>query len=254
MNLIIDVLKELQFSIKDVFCVEHDFSNNIAKKIEVIFLASNENGSQAYLVIDCDNDQLKDFAKGTIVKDIASEFRKNDCHKAEMDRNTSLLLACKYIEDDVDDASKVMIEDDPYYFKKYVFTYTEKDMNKVNKWLQIKTGNRSTVSAIQDYVTNIKYYNSYVESNFTLPIYKVFYELITKIHCFPLKISETKGVKSVDSFLKQTIKSSKRSPTKTEIDLKAIERFLQLDVNFKEADDICMKWDIATKKGNGKTQ
>lgn len=254
MDLIIDVLKELQFSIKDVFCVEYDFSNNKAQRIEVVFLVSNENDSQAFLVVGCDNDQLKEFAKGTFVEKIASEFRKNTFHKAEMDRNTSLIVACKYKEDDIDDTSKVIIEDDPYYFKKYVFSYTDKDMNKANKWLQNKKGNRTTISAIQDYITNVRYYNSYVESSFSKPIYKVFSELVTKLHCFPMKVSETKRVKSVDSYLKQTLKSSKKSPSKPEISLKAIEKFLQLDINYEDADDVCMKWDLATKKGNGKTQ
>ena len=83
-------------------------------------MISAENDSQVFLVIECDDSQLADYVDGKIIKEIAVNFRKNEHHRAEMDRNTTLLLVCKHDIDTIDSSSKVKIEDDPYYFKKYV--------------------------------------------------------------------------------------------------------------------------------------
>ena len=105
-----------------------------------------------------------------------------------MDRNTSLLIVSKHLaNEEIDTSSKVKIEDDPYYFKKYVFSYDDIGLENANNWVSENIQNKTTVSVIQDYITNTEQFAKYKENNINEPIYTFFIELVTKLHCFPMK-------------------------------------------------------------------
>ena len=126
MKIILDVFNELHFVLTDEFLVEYAINENNSMVVNVNVLISSENDSQVFLMIDCENAQLKNIVDGMLIKEMAFQFRKKEYHRAEMDRNTALLIVSKHSTDeDVDFSSKVKIEDDPYYFKKYVFSYDE---------------------------------------------------------------------------------------------------------------------------------
>ena len=132
MDIIIQVLKELLFTYKEVFWVECDIDNRKNIVVNVKVMISEENASQVFLLIECDNSQLADYVDGEIIKEIAVKFRRNEYHRAEMDRNTTLILVCKNVKDTIELSSKIKIEDDPYYFKKYVFSYIKFTSSKAH--------------------------------------------------------------------------------------------------------------------------
>lgn len=244
MNIILDVFKELHFNLKDEFIVEYEINENKSIVVNVNVLISSENDSQAFLLVNCDNFLLKNIVDGLLIRKLALQFRKKEYHRAEMDRNTSLLIVSKHLaNEDIDTSSKVKIEDDPYYFKKYVFSYDDIGLENANNWISKNIQKSTIVSLIQEYITNTEQFAKYKENNINEPIYTFFIELVTKLHCFPMKTAETKNIKSIDSFLiKQLSELRKKKRNPIDIDLRGIEAFVNMDIDFGNIDDVCTKW------------
>lgn len=245
MEIILKVLESLHFIISDTFEVECVIDDQRSVSLDVKMLISNENESQVYLVIACENSQLIDYVDGKIIKEIAQKFRKNDLHTAEMDRNTSLLLVCKHAIDTIDTSSKVKIEDDPYYFKKYVFSYDDVGLANASSWLEENKEKGSIVSLIQEYITNTKQFAKYKDNHKNEVIYTFFMELVTKLHCFPMKTVEAKNIKTVNDYLENELDELRnKSKQPIDIDLKKMEAFIESGVDYENADDICQKWNL----------
>ena len=246
MDIILEVFKELHFILTDKFLVEYNTNENNTMKVDVNVLISSENDSQVFLIIDCGNEQLKNIVDGMLIKEIALQFRKKEYHRAEMDRNTSLLILSKHLADEhIDTSSKVKIEDDPYYFKKYVFSYDEIGLENSSNWLDKNAEYGTMVSLIQDYITDTGQFAKYKENNTNEPVYTFFIELVTKLHCFPMKTAETKNITTIASFLENELdilKTKQRKPI--EINQRAIEEFIDMDIDYGKVNDVCEKWSL----------
>ena len=119
MNLIFEVFKELNYVFADEFVVEYKIDKSNIMQVTVNVLILKENDSQVFLLVNCDNRALQVYVEGSLIKEIAFQFRKKEYHRAEMDRNTSLLIISKQdVDEALDTSSKVKKEDDHYYFKK----------------------------------------------------------------------------------------------------------------------------------------
>lgn len=244
MNIVFNVFRELNYVLKDEFIVEHKIDDNSVMEITVNALISKENDSQVFLVANCDNKLLKFVVEGNLVKDIALRFRKKEYHRAEMDKNTSLLLISKYdADEEVDTSSKVKIEDDPYYFKKYVFSYTDVGLENATAWINEKKGKDTLVTLIQGYITDTERFARYKENCVNEPIYTYFIELVTKIHCFPMQIVETKNINSTNYFLNQEIdKVRTRSRKPVNIDKIKIIEFVEKEIDYSDIESVCNCW------------
>lgn len=243
MDIIIQVLKELLFTYKEVFWVECDIDNRKNIVVNVKVMISEENASQVFLLIECDNSQLADYVDGEIIKEIAVKFRRNEYHRAEMDRNTTLILVCKNVKDTIDLSSKIKIEDDPYYFKKYVFSYDEAGAESAKIWLEENIKRGSVISLIQEYISDTGRFARYKEKNQKEVTYTFFMELVTKVHCFPMKAGNTKNIRSVNEFLYDEIKALRNKNRKPiNIDLEIMKSFVESDIDFDSVDEVCSKW------------
>ena len=243
MEIIIKVLTELLFTARDEFSVECIIEPQKIVLINVKIMVSEENDSQVFLVIECDDSQLVDYVDGKIVKEIAVKFRKNEYHRAEMDRNTTLLLVSKHEIGTIDLSSKVKIEDDPYYFKKYVFSYDEVGFENAKRWLQENSQRESVISLIQEYITDTEHFAKYKENHQNEATYTFFMELVTKLHCFPMKTAESKRIKSVDDYLDdelQMLRSKSKKPII--IDKDKIDSLVESDIDFDNVDEVFSKW------------
>ena len=252
MNIILDVFKELCFVLKDEFIIEYAINDNNYMSVTVNALISSENDSQVFLLVNCENALLKNLVDGQLIKEMALKFRKKEYHRAEMDRNTSLLIVSKRLaNEEIDTSSKVKIEDDPYYFKKYVFSYDDVGLENANNWVNENVQNKTTVSVIQDYITNTEKFAKYKENNINEPIYSFFIELVTKLHCFPMKIAEEKNIKSIDSFLTSQLaelRTKKKNPIN--IDQNGIEEFIDMDIDYGNIGEVCAKWNEIFDSGS----
>ena len=86
MDIILDVFKELHFILTDEFLVEYVINENNSMVVNVNVLISSENDSQVFLMIDCENAQLKNIVDGMLIKEMALRFRKKEYHSGPMSR------------------------------------------------------------------------------------------------------------------------------------------------------------------------
>lgn len=253
MDIILKVLQELSFVLEDVFKVEFVIDDGNEIGFDVNVMISSENVSQAFLLVNCENAVLHNFVDGELTKEIAVQFRKKEYHKAEMDRNTSLIFLCKCSgNDNVDVYSKVKIEDDPYYFKKYVLSYDEIGLQEAKDLLNQSQEN-NVVNIIQEYVTKTDKYAKYKKNSNSEPAYAFFVELVTKLHCFPMKTVDDNNIISINDLLKDQLDALK-SREKNPIDIKntVIEAFVAEEIDFENAIDVCTKWNTLLKEDEEK--
>lgn len=244
MNIVFEVFKELNYVLVDEFVVAHKKDDNNTMQVTINTLISKENDSQVFLVVNCSNGLLESFVEGSLVKEIALKFRKREYHRAEMDKNISLLIISKHdAGEGIDTSSKVKIEDDPYYFKKYVFSYDEVGLENATAWIKENNSKGTLVTLIQGYITDTGRFARYKENCINEPIYSYFIELVTKIHCFPMKIVETKNINSIDYFLNQEInKVRTRSRKPVNIDQIKIVEFVEKDIDYSDIEKVCNLW------------
>lgn len=96
---------------------------------------------------------------------------------------------------------------------------------------------------IQEYITDTGKFARYKENCVNEPIYSYFMELVTKIHCFPMKTVETKDINSINYFLNQEIdKVRTRSRKPIDIDQIKIAEFFKKNIDYSDAEEVCNCW------------
>jgi hypothetical protein len=242
MKIIYDVLEELLYFANEEFEVTYKYADE-NKNVLVYPFISKENASQVFLVLELKDENLKDVVDGTLVKEVAIQFRKKKYHRAEMDRNTTLLIMSEYRNDgEISKGEKVKIEDDPYYFKKYVFSYNEIGRKNAEMWIEKDGIENKLVERIQNYITDTKNFGRYKANNQNDPIYAYFIELITKIPSFPMKKVEAIGLKTIEQYLDEEIDILMNSKKPVEINKQVIEKFMHVNLDELNVENICNEW------------
>ena len=246
MNILFELLNELKYQTKESFTFVST-SDEDKISIAVTPFVSVEYPCQTYLVIDIEN-QILNKIDNNYLKALALSFRKADFHESDMDKNTTLVItSARPDTEPLNSDAKVKIEDDPYYFKKYVFSYTSASQRLATSFLEHKktesASKFSYVNEILDYLMNAEKFSEYKDKKDELSTYSYFVELATKIPAFPLNIKNSDEIKSVSEFLTEQL-------NETEIDTELLDLFVFSDIDFKEdsIESILAKYDELTIK------
>lgn len=157
--------------------------------------------SHIFIVLQILESQLvaQDNHKDLVIE-IANYFRENDIYVPDMDKNTSLIYCVKRdINSDKLDELKVKIEDDPFYFKKYVFAYSEAQADEFKKLC--KQHGQSTSELIQTYILDTENFNKFKKNGDNEKIYKLVSELLIKIPIIPISFETNGEIKSVSEYM-----------------------------------------------------
>ena len=137
MNILYELLNELKYQTKESFTFDVTLDDNKTSIIVTPFV-SVEYPCQTYLVIEAENQALSKV-NNDYLKALALAFRKADFHESDMDKNTTLVItSARPDTESLNSDAKVKIEDDPYYFKKYVFSYTSASERLATSFLEHK--------------------------------------------------------------------------------------------------------------------
>lgn len=247
MNVINNLMAELGFNAFDSFTTNYDKS----KEITVFPFIADEYKSQVYLVVLCDNNNLDDVVNTNFVQAIAKAFRKQAYHTGEMDRNTSLLILSPHrVDETINTSAKVKIEDDPYYFKKYVLSYDALAKNKADAWLTQNMIDSSLVTTIQEYIGDVSKFKDFKEKPKNEIVYSYLIEVVTKIPLFPMRIVDQKEIHSVDYYLNEELNRLRTKKSKPiDINTDKIERLLEEDSKSLELDELLSVYFDDVKEG-----
>ena len=151
----INVIKEIMFdcAYENVVQTEITFEEKV---YNLNIFKHREVESQIFIVLQILESQLvaQDNYKDLVIE-IANYFRENDIYVPDMDKNTSLIYCVKRdIKSNKLDELKVKIEDDPFYFKKYVFAYSEAQSDEFKKLRNFETNGE--IKSVSEYMLDIK--------------------------------------------------------------------------------------------------
>jgi hypothetical protein len=247
MTILNDILTECSYTAANPFRFTYSRAGEM-KSCEAAAYLSLLDRNQVYLLVCVDPLELPELLSGNFMANLAKTFRKQPFHESPMDRNTSLLLICCHSADALPDhESKVRLEDDPYYFKKYVFSYTSASERLATSFLEHKktecANEFSYVNEVLDYLMNAEEFGKYKDTKDELSTYSYFVELATKIPAFPLNIRNSEQIKSVSEFLSEQLDG--KDVNTEHLDFLA---FSGLDFNEASVESILAKYDEITTK------
>ena len=196
----INVIKEIMFdcAYENVVQTEITFEEKV---YNLNIFKHREVESQIFIVLQILESQLvaQDNYKDLVIE-IANYFRENDIYVPDMDKNTSLIYCVKRdINSDKLDELKVKIEDDPFYFKKYVFVYNDAQADEFKK-LCMQYGQTAS-KLLQTYILDSENFNKFNKNGDNEKIYKLVSELFIKIPIIPINFESRGEIKSVSDYM-----------------------------------------------------
>lgn len=229
MNILFEILNELNFQSKEPFT----FKVNDDEFVAYPFVSLNY-PSQVFLVVELNYSRLNLVRNSNFMPNLTTEFCSRDFHKGEMDKNISLVIKSMGTDEELSDTSeKIKIEDDPYYFKKYVFACNEQTEKKAVEYFEHKksaaTGRFSFITEVQEYLLKTDMFDKYKINPKNEEVFSYMVELATKLSLIPLKVTCANQIETVESYFNEYIKD-KELP----VNVKAVEDFLFSDVKVNE--------------------
>jgi hypothetical protein len=176
---------------------------------ELTMFKSEELESQVFLILSILESQLlNDKINEDLIINVANGFRNSEMYESDMDKNTSLVYC---VETDINSSllekKKVEIEDDPYYFKKYVFSYSNADSEKFEQLC--KQFGKRPLDFIQSYILNTDNFSAFKKNYKKETAYKMISDLVIKLPMIPLSFKEYKEIKTVAEYMEEIKKCSK---------------------------------------------
>lgn len=192
------ILSESGFSMGEIFNIEIN-----QQKYELQSLVSEQNSSQVFLLMSIVESKLLEINLLDSLPDIATVFKETKLYEAEMEKNTSLVI-CVNRDIDSEKLTKeaIAIEDNPYYFKKYLFTYHSDD-NKKFEQLKKEYECNQNVEFIQKYVINSKNFETFKENPVNNDTYKLISDLLVKIPVISIGFSNDETLCTVETFFEK---------------------------------------------------
>lgn len=194
-NIIYSILSELKFATREPFSFQHEETD-----FKIMPFFSGMDRSQVFLIFYLLESQLLQMDFLEVLPNIAEVFRKVDEYESDMQKNTSLVLC---VERDINSERlvqmQIAIEDDPYYFKKYVFSYLNDDPQRFVK-LKEEYKLQSNIEFIQTYVLNAEHFHSFRDNVDNDSFYRLVSDLLIKIPIMPIEFNTTEGLRTVESY------------------------------------------------------
>lgn len=209
MDILCQVLDELKYEKKDCFTFET--GSRAVGTEEVTPYVSIANKSQVYLLLKIETNSLSQIGS-RFFPSLAAAFRRQKFHEGEMDKNTTVIALC---EDTGPLSSnfkyKILLEDDPYYFKKNIFSYTAEGKRAAEAYIQERANQSSDlvsiIDTIKDYLMDPQRFDAFKRSGDAA--YRYFAEVAAKISVMPIHIPSVSQVQTINDYIDQELKIDK---------------------------------------------
>ena len=262
MKMIQDLLTECGYSEQQTFSFTYH-GEKLKWEHGVIPFVSKAGSREGYLLVSVKARELPELLKSDFLSEITRELGHQEFYSTDMDRNITLLLLCERAKDEqIDHDAKVRIEDDPYYFKKYVFVYTEKEETAAQAYAENREG--TLADMVRGYLINTGRFAEYKkqaaeerkrenekpaksrkkakaeeepelgEKDREYLAYKFFVELATKVTVLPIHPEGNMPIRSVEDYWQEELR---KTPV---TNLAAVESILEMDAD--DLDEVLAKW------------
>lgn len=203
-HIINNILCELNFSPAEQFVVQ---KNETHFNLMPFFL--KDDSSQVYLILPLLESQLLELNFSEILPYIAESFHKTNGYKSDMEKNTALVFCIKRdVNSEYLEQLQIDIEDDPYYFKKYVFGYFPDEPQKFEQ-LKKEYAVSSYVEFIHTYILNRDNFQKFKSNALNEKMYRLISDLLVKIPVMPIEVRKSDELRTVASYFEAEEISSK---------------------------------------------
>lgn len=232
MKILCDVLKACGYREEATFSFAWKHADQ-EKSQQVRSFVAEQYPDDVYLLTEILPGELVCMCNNRFLPALASAFRKQAFHNSSMDRNTTLLLSCLCAEEErIDHAAKVQIEDDPYYFKKYVFAYSKEEQTAALEYIA-QQQEEKLPEIIRGCLLDTKRFASYKKDAAGQQVYAFFAELAAKVTVLLIRPDHDHAIITVQSLWQEQLRNA------PEINLDALERVLELDA---EPEEMLARW------------
>jgi len=204
-GIITTILCENDFILGQAFTIEA-----YEQPFEIQSLISRQNPSQVFLLFPILESKLLEINLLDTLPNVAASFKETRQYEPEMEKNSSLIVC---VNRDVDSIKLVKdaitIEDNPYYFKKYLFAYHNNDAKSFEQ-LKKEYNCEHNTEFIQKYVINSTNFTAFKDNPSNAETYRMISDLLVKIPVISIEFSKTEKILSVpDFFQNEEIKNRK---------------------------------------------
>lgn len=268
MKMLQNLLTECGYSEQKIFSFTYQ-GESLKWEHSVTPFVSAKGACEGYLLVSIGGRELPNLLKSDFLSRITQELGLQEFYSTDMDRNITLLLLCKRAKDErIDHDAKVRIEDDPYYFKKYVFTYTEQEEAAAQAYAETREG--TLADMVRGYLMDTGRFAMYKEQaaeerkkeNEKKPAkgrkkakadeepelgekdrgylaYKFFVELATKVTVMPIHPRSNMPIRSVEDYWQEELREAPVAA------LDIVKDILEMDSD--DLDNVLEKWDELNK-------
>ncbi|SDD72728.1 ABC-three component system middle component 1 [Sporomusa acidovorans] len=234
--------------IKTILC-ENDFIFGQAftieayeQSFEIQSLISRQNPSQVFLLFPILESKLLEINLLDTLPNIAASFKETTQYEPEMEKNTSLVIC---VNRDVDSIKLVReaiaIEDNPYYFKKYLFAYHNSDAKSFEQ-LKKEYNCENNTEFIQKYVINSTNFTAFKDNPANAETYKMVSDLLVKLPVISIAFSKTEKILSVQDFFQEEEIQNRKEKLDRVIDIVNADSKIS---NEQLAEQLMQLWDEA---------
>lgn len=222
MRIVHDVLKACGYGMKEAFSFTYLW-NDVEYCRQVSPFVSEQYPDDVYLLVSIQPAELLHTLDNSFMSALAISFRKQMFHRSAMDRNTTLLLSCLCnTGEQINHDLRVQLEDDPYYFKKYVFAYTAADEAAAEQYVAENSREDETlIDTIRDCLLNTTMFAAYKGKDPAQRAYVYFAELMTKVTVLPIRPDSCGSIESVEKIWLNELQKTQM------INLEALEKVLE---------------------------
>lgn len=240
MRMVHDVLKDCGYGMKETFCFTYRWNDTEYRRQACPFV-SEQYPDDVYLLVSIQPAELAHTLDNGFMSALAISFRKQVFHRSAMDRNTTLVLSCLLnAGEPIDHNLRVRLEDDPYYFKKYVFAYTSEDEAAAVQYVEENRRDEGTlIETIRDCLLNTVLFAAYKGNDPAQKAYGYFVELATKLTVLPIRPNSDNSIETVEEIWHKELQRT------SEINLEALENVLEWDAD--KLDEMLDRWGELTK-------
>lgn len=187
-------------SVLNKYKPSENIDNKVNINIDNIAFMKNMDYKQYYFLVELDINEANNLVRlsdSLIFNLYKIMCLDEDNYEKEMDKNTSILIILN--EDKIKDKELMekfinQWEEDPYYFRKYIFTYTDKDFILLKENLDESYG-KNTVNTLNNIVKDADEFKKFKNKD-NESIYKIVSKLFIKIPF--LKIPEIDTEKLIE--------------------------------------------------------
>lgn len=177
----------------------------------VIFTYRKDNiKTEFYIVVSIDQKEFIGLDENKIFSDISKSLKESSSYIAEVDKNTSLVICVakddKLKSEELLGSKELQIEENPYFFKKYVLSYDARIADDMFGEM-LKDYNNSTdiTKYLEDFITNPEKFRNFKLNPINNETYMLLSKIIMKVPIIPVKIPDSQSIRSLANMIQESI-------------------------------------------------